>query len=531
MQQDARQQKLADQRAQQAQKLENQRAAAERKLAEQRAQDEALQAYLDQMSTLLLEKDLRSSEADSEVRTLARARTATVIQRLDADGNRNVIRFLKEANLTGNGQPLNKKGASPVGDGRSSMSLLAGADLQGAHLEGVDLSRLDLSGSILSDSILNSTDLSGADLSEADLSDALLRKTNLGLADLSGANLEGADLYEAYLNDAYLAGADLYEAYLHGANLSDANLVWAYLRKANLEDATIIAADLSLANLNIASLENADLGAADLNGANLEGADLSGADLFVADLSGHLSRGDLGGTALTRTILSEADLSNAVLRYAVLRTARGVTKEGLEQQTDSLEGTIMPDGTIHPGRYAARKFEPALSFFVSDGWRLSDLEETTDVLIIEGPEGGKLAFTSPRHVYDPSNPSEPKEVPAPENADEWASWFQSHPNLDTSEPVLASVGGRYGVQIDVTDLSTPENYPQDVCRQEPCVPVYRVSATESTIGGYEGFKDRFVIVDVGGETAILDVTAPTDRFADFLPKAQKVLDTVEWKGG
>src|SRR5215210_1842770 len=63
---------------QQAQKVENQRAEAERELAEQRAQDEALQAYLDQMSVLLLEKDLRTSEEDSEVRTLALARALTV---------------------------------------------------------------------------------------------------------------------------------------------------------------------------------------------------------------------------------------------------------------------------------------------------------------------------------------------------------------------------------------------------------------------------------------------------------------------
>jgi hypothetical protein len=67
-QQDARQQRI-----------ENKRAEAERELAEQRAQDEVLQAYLTQMSTLLLEKDLRSSEEDSEVRTLARARTLTVL--------------------------------------------------------------------------------------------------------------------------------------------------------------------------------------------------------------------------------------------------------------------------------------------------------------------------------------------------------------------------------------------------------------------------------------------------------------------
>jgi uncharacterized protein HemX len=94
VQQDARQQRIEDQRAQQAQKIENQRAEAERKLAEQRAQDVALQAYLDQMNNLLLERNLRESEEDSEVRTLARARTLTVLERLDPSRKIDVIHFL-----------------------------------------------------------------------------------------------------------------------------------------------------------------------------------------------------------------------------------------------------------------------------------------------------------------------------------------------------------------------------------------------------------------------------------------------------
>ena len=132
MLQDARQQDLENQRAQQAQKIENQRAKAERQLAVQCAQDEALQAYLDQMSTLMLEKDLRNSEEDSEVRTLARARTVTVLQRLDADRTQNVTRFLTEAHLTG-----------------SAIGLLVEADLQGADLQGSDLTGADLSGANL----------------------------------------------------------------------------------------------------------------------------------------------------------------------------------------------------------------------------------------------------------------------------------------------------------------------------------------------------------------------------------------------
>jgi uncharacterized protein HemX len=60
--QEARQQQIEDQRAQQAQNIENKRAQAERELAEQRAQDEALQAYLDQMSTLILDWKLGEDE-------------------------------------------------------------------------------------------------------------------------------------------------------------------------------------------------------------------------------------------------------------------------------------------------------------------------------------------------------------------------------------------------------------------------------------------------------------------------------------
>jgi hypothetical protein len=50
---------------------------------ERRAQDTALEAYLDQMSPPLLEKDLRDFEEDSEVRTLALTRTLTVLGRLN----------------------------------------------------------------------------------------------------------------------------------------------------------------------------------------------------------------------------------------------------------------------------------------------------------------------------------------------------------------------------------------------------------------------------------------------------------------
>jgi hypothetical protein len=79
--------------------IEERRAEVERELEKQRAQDVLLQAYLDQMSTLLLEKDLRNAEEGSEVRTLARARTLTVLGRLNPSRKTAVMQFLVEAAL------------------------------------------------------------------------------------------------------------------------------------------------------------------------------------------------------------------------------------------------------------------------------------------------------------------------------------------------------------------------------------------------------------------------------------------------
>jgi hypothetical protein len=94
-----------------------------------------------------------------------------------------------------------------------------------------------------------------------------------------------------------------------------------------------------------------------------------------------------------------------------------------------------------------------------------------------------------------------------------------------------SVGGACGKLIDVMASSMPENYTRKVCDDKPCIPLYPASV--APMASYEGWKDRFIIasVSVGGETVLIDVAAPVEKFDQFLPKAQKVLDSVEWKGG
>jgi uncharacterized protein YjbI with pentapeptide repeats len=416
------------------------------------------------MGSLLLERDLRASEEDSEVRSVARARTLTVLGRLDPSRKTALMQFLVEAELV-----------QRVERGRGPIITLTGANL--SNLKG--------------DLVFPVGNQVGTTQSTANLKNAILDNANLSDADLPGVDLSHAVLRFADLTGANLELADLTGAYLWGSNLSS-----AYLGIANLSDANLFEANLSEANLSVADLSGASLGDADLSDANLSVADLSGADLSGADLTG----------------------------------ADGVSKEMLKQQAKSLRVATMPDGTVFSDRYATSEFEPALSFSLSEEWQSAAAQERPDRISISGPELGELIFTNPRHVFDPSAPSEPKELPAPENASEWVSWFQKHPNLDTSKPVPVRVGGASGMRIDVTVTSTPENYPKNFCGGQPCVPLYALSG-ENGIIGYEGYKDRFVIVDVGNETVLIDAAAPTDNFDEFLPKAQKVLDSVEWKGG
>jgi hypothetical protein len=143
-------------------KAEEARRERELEVESKRAQDAALQAYLDQMAELLIDYAMgsRSGEPDSPLSVVARARTLTVLPRLDGHRKRSVLQFLYESGLIVK--------APTVVD-------LAGADLRRAQLSGADLYG----------AYLGQADLGQADLSEADLSQA----------DLSAADLYGAYMY------------------------------------------------------------------------------------------------------------------------------------------------------------------------------------------------------------------------------------------------------------------------------------------------------------------------------------------------
>ncbi len=73
---------------------------------ERKRQEEALQAYFDHMSHLLLERDLLRTPPDSPVRAVAQARTAATLRQLGQEHRASMLRFLGEAGLTRGETPV-----------------------------------------------------------------------------------------------------------------------------------------------------------------------------------------------------------------------------------------------------------------------------------------------------------------------------------------------------------------------------------------------------------------------------------------
>jgi uncharacterized protein YjbI with pentapeptide repeats len=199
----------------------------EEKIAQDRAEQAVFQSYLDKMTELLLEHNLRDSSEEDEVQIVARATTLAALRDLNSERRRSVLQFLMEANLISG--EIEEGQREQEGDYNGVLVNKPKLSLEGAKLQGTNLFEAKLRGATL---VL--ADLSGADLNNADLSWA-----NLSWANLSGAKLIFADLRGAYLRRAYLGGA---------------KLTFADLRKADLRKADLRGADLSGADLSVADL-------------------------------------------------------------------------------------------------------------------------------------------------------------------------------------------------------------------------------------------------------------------------------------
>jgi len=210
--------------------------AVDREIANNHLNEEMLQTYLDRLSELLIDQGLHGLKPGSSKHEVAmdviRARTLSILRRLDGDRKGSVIRFLFDSdlitrfclNLAGADMcRANLRGAVLRKAKLSNVNLM-GADLRGANLEGIDLAEVNLATAIL-----------GSDTQVRLFGETLQFQphTNLRGANLTFTNLQSADLSDADLIGADLLGADLRDTNLRNANLAGVqNLTQEQVKKA-----------------------------------------------------------------------------------------------------------------------------------------------------------------------------------------------------------------------------------------------------------------------------------------------------------
>ena len=181
--------------------------------------------------------------------------------------------------------------------------------------------------------------------------------------------------------------------------------------------------------------------------------------------------------------------------------------------------------TLNPGTYRSEEFKPSFSFTVGEGWANEPVEASDELLITWGESAG-LGFARLQNVYKPTTTGTPNLVDAPENL---IRWNQRHPYLRTSKPEPVTIGGVEGVRFDEV---VAEDLPKDhlgVCGSD-CVDISRLSSG-SLLFILKGDKVRVIILEeLKGKTVTIGVGSPASEFDEFAPEAQKVLESVEWKG-
>jgi uncharacterized protein YjbI with pentapeptide repeats len=284
-------------------------------LENQQAQDTAIQAYIDQMSDLLVDRHLRSLPKGSDIHRLAEARTLEVLLGLDGERKRRPLKLVYGLGLIKNRLHTAERDGAPL-------------DVENLSLNNPDTGERD--GALL--------DLQNLSLDHADLTELSLRDACLRFADLRGANLQGSDLNGADLSYADLRGANLTNTDLSYGNLSGANLLPydehepARLSLHNLKDHPLPSKEYlhSLAKLH------------------------SRLTRWVKNRL--LRREGVTFTTLTDAKLDDANLTGAILANADLRRTRGSLNQKQIERAIGNVRTKLPD-----------EFKPLPSRWISEG--------------------------------------------------------------------------------------------------------------------------------------------------------------------
>jgi len=282
----------------------------------EKQRQDALQAYLDYMTTLILDRNLREASSDSDIAAIATARTHATLRMLDSVRKGILIRFLVEAGLITNTEVVDEE----------IVDCLPVLELEGADLRGVELTDV--------------TFWRGLVLHGANLSDALLERISFGRSDLWGFKADKANFSFCELMGANLAHANISNSNFFHINASDIIFGWSKIKGSDFTGALLVKSGFDRTNLKDVIFTESWFRGADFTEATLERVSFEDADLSPWYKKDQKKASTFNGAKLTDVKFNGADLTEVDFRNATV---------SLDQlaKAKSLKGMIMPNGDIH----------------------------------------------------------------------------------------------------------------------------------------------------------------------------------------
>lgn len=161
---------------------------------------------------------------------------------------------------------------------------------------------------------------------------------------------------------------------------------------------------------------------------------------------------------------------------------------------------------------------PEMTLTPGPGWR--PYRQQSDIWSFTSGSS-TLSVVRVEEVYDPHS-STGESVSTPDNL---VSWFEDHPYLKVTNKEKAPQVG--GTQFDVEVSSAPEDYPKE-CGRLPCLAVFDMGDS-GPFWFYDDYENHVLVLQVDGEMVVVSMESPFGEAQAFMPRADELVRTVEWK--
>lgn len=215
----------------------------------------------------------------------------------------------------------------------------------------------------------------------------------------------------------------------------------------------------------------------------------------------------------------------AVAAIAAAIAIAAASMVGLGRPSASVGGPASPSASPRPSPDRSFDMEAWTLRYLrpSDDWHIEGgLSFNKDIHIVhdEGlvSVGRLMAVVDPNSIYV----TQPDlDLTVDTSPDGFLAWLDRHPRVDTTDPVDVTIDGRPARQVDVT-LKAGERFAQGETPSRLGLVYFGQDA--AAIGPSDGETHRFIVFEVGGETAVVDVWS--HDVEAFAPIAQVVLDAL-----